>query len=1060
VACGYRYAAAALLPTINCILSNPAWNMKSDKYAIAAAAITLAAVCLIVLTWLDTTRFISEQRQENIARVEATLSNQALTFSEQFSRQILALDQTLQSFVDQWQKNPHGFDLESSRAQATILDGLSRDMVLTDEHGIIRQSSVNEAIDQNASNLDYFRALANPVDHDTTSDSATRDNAAGDPMYIGPATIDGIMRLWHMNVARALHHADGSFAGVIDADYRISAITDVFKQTDLGIDSLQALVGLDDGKLRGVIGPATVGPNIGIGETPMFAAVNTADHGTWIGPSAVDAVSRIHAFRRIPGRNLTVIVAMDEDEAMRPVTVWQRQAYFLAGCMTVLLLSLALALIQGTRLARRRQVRLANDRAALAASNAQFEVARALVAAKAEQLEATLAGMNDGVAMIDAHMCLVEWNARFPEIAGVPAERLRVGLPAEEILRAQIKSGQFGPIQEPDAEVDNRIVRLKRDRFELVQRERPDGRTVELRRNRLPDGGFVAIYTDVTDQKRAEEALHQAQTAAETATAEKSRFVAIVSHEIRTPLNALLSTIQLLSDSDLAPAQQSLLAMASQSAEVLFGLVNDILDISQMEAGKLSIRSSLFALRPLLDSCKEVFAGHAAERGMILHADVAHGTPEMLIADPNRLRQIILNLLSNVVKYARPGTLRLTAEPGGTPDTAVRLTVRDEGPVIALQVRQQLFRPFSRLDRQAGQEAAGTGLGLSICHHLMTLMNGEIGYEPWRMDNGQEGNNFWITLPATALAEPSQSDQTDRGFATGPTQIASNGRLVSAPGAAPSAILEPPRRPSPRTRVLVTEDVPVNRRLTAALLRREGHYVDVADSGQAAIEALERHPYDLVFMDISMPGMSGQDATRIIRSLPEPVRSVPIVALTGHVGTDDAAAFMADGLDDVLEKPASLPDLLRVLQTHVWAGDPHHGRSKATADVPDFAQPAATMAVLDQDRINELATNLPPELFLSLIEACLLDLDNQLPALRRALTVGAPASVSVHAHAMVGTAAGHGMSALERRLRTIMDAAHRGDLLSLSPSIVAELETDFNEAVQALRDMLGRQVIR
>ena len=1019
--------------------------MKPDKHSLTAVGILIAAACLIALTWVGTTQAIHAQRTENTIRVTATLANQALTLAEQINRQILGLDQTLRILVRAWENNPRDFDLEAWRNQAVVLNGLSRDMLLTDENGIIRQSSVNEAINQNASSLDYFRALAD----------GAADN--GDRMYIGPATIDGIMRQWHMNVARALHYPDGSFAGAIDADYRIAAITDVFSQTDLGQGALVTLAGLEDGMLRGAVSSATIDPNVSVADTPMFAALQSADHGIWTGPSASDAVLRIHAFRQIPGRQLAVMVGMSEAEAMRPAAIWRQQAQLFAGCITTLLVGLALLLIHGTRLARQREALILDDRAMLAGANAQLEVARALATAKAEQLEATLAGMSDGVSMIDAHMCLVEWNARFPEIAGVPAGILRVGLPMEEILRSQVKTGQFGRVQDAEAEVERRMARLRVAPFGVAQRQRPDGHTLELRRNRLPDGGFVTLYSDVTEHKLAEEALRKAQAAAEAANAEKSRFVAIVSHEIRTPLNALLNTVRLLHDSDLSRAQQSLLAMARQSGDVLFGLINDILDMSQMEAGKLSIRPSLFELGPMLDGCVEMFAGQAAQRGLSLHVFIAEGTPNPLLTDPGRLRQVQLNLLSNAVKYSNPGEVWLLAEPGSGDHEAVRLTVKDNGPAIAPEARDRLFRPFARLERKGFDDAAGTGLGLSICHHLVTLMGGTIGCDTWRSDEGREGNAFWSTLPATAL--PSLG-------ADGAITPMADAELRLTP-------IDLSQRQPHRARILLTEDIVANQVVTATLLRRLGHHVDIAANGPASVEAMKTTPYDLVFMDIFMPGMSGQEATQIIRGLPEPACSTPIVALTANVAPEDEALFRAAGMNGLLGKPVSSTEMLVVLDQFV---------SQAGHRRADFVPPPAlntvrplalktagplalntvkpsAKTVLSAERINELRTNLAPATFVRLMEECLVDMDHRLPALRRALVAGSPGAVTAHAHAMVGMAAGYGMAALEDRLRQVMDAARIGDLSPLGPGIVAALEKDFERAAKGLRDMLRTELV-
>lgn len=1005
--------------------------MKPDKHSVTAVGILIAAACLIALTWVGTTQAIHAQRTENTSRVTATLANQALSLAEQINRQILGLDQTLRILVRAWEANPRDFDLEAWRNQAVVLNGLSRDMLLTDENGIIRQSSVVEAINQNASGLDYFRALAD----------GAADN--GDSIYIGPATIDGIMRQWHMNVARALRYPDGSFAGAIDADYRIAAITDVFSQTDLGQGAFVALAGLEDGMLRGAVSSATIDPNVSVAETPMFAAIQSADHGIWTGPSASDAVLRIHAFRHIPGRRLAVMVGMSEAEAMRPAAIWRQQAQLFAGCITILLAGLALLLIHGTRLARQREALILEDRAMLAGSNAQLEVARALAAAKAEQLEATLAGMSDGVSMIDAHMCLVEWNARFPEVAGVPAEILRVGLPMEEILRSQVKTGQFGRVQDAEAEVERRMARLRVAPFGVAQRQRPDGHTLELRRNRLPDGGFVTLYSDVTEHKLAEEALRKAQAAAETANAEKSRFVAIVSHEIRTPLNALLNTVRLLHDSDLSPAQQSLLAMARQSGDVLFGLINDILDMSQMEAGKLSIRPSLFELGPMLDGCVEMFAGQAAQRGLSLHVAIADGTPNTLLTDPGRLRQVQLNLLSNAVKYSNPGEVWLTAEPGSDDHEAIRLTVKDNGPAIAPDARDRLFRPFARLERKGFDDAAGTGLGLSICHHLVTLMGGTIGCDTWRSDDGREGNAFWSTLPATALPLKGGDGATIRGKVSD-----------AEPPPAPTDL---PQRQARRTRILLTEDIVANQVVTATLLRRLGHHVDIAASGPEFVEAMQTTPYDLVFMDIFMPGMSGQEATQIIRGLPEPACSTPIIALTANVAPEDEALFKAAGMDGLLGKPVSLAEMLSILRKFVSRAG-HRQAAFVSPPVLDIVKPSAE-TVLSAERINELRTNLAPATFVKLMEECLVDMDHRLPALRRALVAGSPGAVTAHAHAMVGMAAGYGMAALENRLRQVMDSARSGDLNRLGPNVIAALEKDFEQAARSLRDMLRTELV-
>ncbi len=364
-----------------------------------------------------------------------------------------------------------------------------------------------------------------------------------------------------------------------------------------------------------------------------------------------------------------------------------------------------------------------------------------------------------------------------------------------------------------------------------------------------------------------------------------SRFVAIVSHEIRTPLNALLNSLSLLADSGMAATQQALLDMARQSGDALLALINDILEMSRMEAGQLALRPSRFALRPLIESALEMFGAQAAERRIVLRVSIAQGVPDELYEDPGRLRQVLINLLSNAVKFAASGEVRVMAElrhEGN--EQRIRLAVRDRGPVIPEASRARLFEPFSRLDDGSDGAPVGTGLGLTICRHLAARMGGEIGCEVWTVGGRDAGNEFWLTLPI----KPMPSD---------------------ARSALPGADAQP-RHWLPRTRILLVEDILANQLVTAAPLRRNGHLVDIASNGAQAVNAAANRPYDLILMDIFMPGMSGLDTTRLIRGLGGPAATVPIVAMTASISPEDQAACAAAGMNGILGKPAAQRELL------------------------------------------------------------------------------------------------------------------------------------------------------
>jgi signal transduction histidine kinase/FixJ family two-component response regulator len=1001
-----------------------------------AAAILLPALGLVALTWVGTLAAIRAQRDDATARIVARVTNQANSFQAQISQQILTLDQTLRFLAGAWDVDPQKFDLLAWRDRTVALSGISRDLLLVDQNGRVVQSTAPDAVGTDVSGRGYFvfaqqqgKVRKNEhLDLQSSSDDTVSVPDSADGTYVGPATMDPARRQWHVSMARSLLYRDGSFGGAVVVEWRTNAIDTIFRAADLGEDPLMALVGLSDGKLRAIVGPATGGPGDSIADSQMFAMLQGSPDGVWIGRSSLRGVVRVHAFRRIPARDLAVVVGVDLDEALTPIRAWALEAKLFAGGITVLIAIIAAMLWISLTQAHRRRATLAFNRAMLTSTSSQLEIAKTHADARNAQLEATLDGMSDGVAMVDAQLCLSQWNRHFPEIAGVPREILRIGLPVEDILRAQAKSGQFGPVNVED-EVARRIALLRSgSRTGTFERKRPDGRTIELRRYRLPDGGFVVLYVDVTTRNHAEDALREAGAVAEAVTEAKSRFVAIVSHEIRAPLNALLATLTLLHDIGLPPAQRALLDMSRQSGDALLGLINDILEMSRVESGQLSLRPSLFGLRELLDSVIEMFRAQAVERGIVLGLAVLPGLPREHYADPGRVRQVLINLLSNAVKFGQPGAVGLLAgqetDANGRP--VLYFAVRDGGPVIEPAGRERLFRPFSHPDSgEPGADGSiASGLGLAICRQLVALMGGEIGCDPWMTEDGHAGNEFWVRLPITPPLDDTQAPRVD----------------------------QPLRRILPRSRILLVDDILANQLVTATLLRREGHLVDIATDGREALQAVARRPYDLVFMDIFMPGMSGFDVARQIRAMPAPACSIPIVALTANVSLDDQALCREAGMNRLLTKPVSLPDLVRALAELPWRGLPERNAALPVAAVP------RRDSVLSAERIGELRNSLPADMLGGMVEECLIDLHARLPALRRAMEAGDGNDVAAQAHAMVGMAAGYGMAALEARLRALMQAA-RGSDIGRVAALAVELDAELSMAANALRDALAIEIV-
>ncbi len=545
----------------------------------------------------------------------------------------------------------------------------------------------------------------------------------------------------------------------------------------------------------------------------------------------------------------------------------------LAGLVAVAWLALRL------RRARVMERLLERERTMLAIAYEQLAEAKSSAEARAMQFDATLAGMSDGLMVVDSELKLVLWNARFSDVTGVAASILAPGLPLEAMLRAQAAAGEFGAV-DIEAEVARRValVRAHRD-YGVTERTRPNGRTIELRRNALPDGGFVTLYSDVTARRRAEAAAREAARARVAATEEKAHFVTTVSHELRTPLNALLDALSLLEAESLSSRQQNLAATARAAGQALLGLVRDVLELAQMEAGRLVLRPAPFSPRALLAEVAALFGPAAAMKGVSFACVVDPSVPEEVVADASRLRQVLINLAGNAVKFCGPGRIELRMHQAmGLTGPSLRVRVLDPGPPIPEAQASRLFRPFARLE--AGREKEGSGLGLAICERLVRLMSGRIG-----LARDGESNAFWFAIP-----------------------------LAAAPSREPAAPLAPRLR---RLAVLVVEDVAVARMVTATRLRRAGHRVVTVDSAEAALREVMAAPFDLVLTDLNLPGMDGVALTSRMREAGGTVAAVPVLALTAGISAEDAARARRAGLRAVLTKPVEPVALERAMAAAV-----------------------------------------------------------------------------------------------------------------------------------------------
>ena len=387
--------------------------------------------------------------------------------------------------------------------------------------------------------------------------------------------------------------------------------------------------------------------------------------------------------------------------------------------------------------------------------------------------------------------------------------------------------------------------------------------------------------------------LEAARDAAEETSRATSAFLATMSHEIRTPMNGVAGLTTLLLDTELDDDQRGYARGVDTAASALLRVIDDVLDFSKIEAGKIEVEEVPFALRTVLDDVLAVAGLDPRAEGLALRVEVDPAVPGLLRGDPGRLRQVLLNLVSNAVKFTEHGEVVASArlEGGGGPSCSlVRVEVRDTGLGIEPEVRERLFDAFAQADSSTTRRFGGTGLGLAICRGLVDRLGGRIGVdsEPGR------GSTFWFTVPLQAVPAGVGTDD---------------------PAAHPVAVDGSPREAA---RVLVAEDSEVNQLVAEGMLVRLGCRVDIAEDGVAALEALGRTAYDLVLMDCQMPHLDGYDATVALREREGDGRRTPVVAMTASVTAEERARCREVGMDDFVAKPVRLEALRAVVDR--WAG--------------------------------------------------------------------------------------------------------------------------------------------
>ena len=581
---------------------------------------------------------------------------------------------------------------------------------------------------------------------------------------------------------------------------------------------------------------------------------------------------------------------------------------------------------------------------ALATQNRARLAAQKDVAEEASRRRALFEKDQDGIVVLDTDCSVFEANPRFAEMLGYTPEALGQ-------LHIWDWDHKFTPAKWLQMA---RTVRPEGEIFETTHQRR-DGThyPAEIRASRVEWGGQTYIMCsvrDITERKQLSEELERhrhhltelvdqrtlelaaARDEAESANRAKSTFLATMSHEIRTPMNAIIGLAHLLEREVTTPRQRERIGKITTAARRLLHIINDILDLSKIEADKTVLEIIDFAVGATCEHAVSLVRESAQQQGLGLAVEIDPRLPPMLRGDPGRIEQILVNFLSNAVKFSERGTITLRAtrmDDGETPDTPVRLRLEVEDQGIGLNAEQQakLFKPFEQADSSTTRKYGGTGLGLAISRGLVELMGGQIGADsaPGR------GSRFWVVLPLA---------QGDTGM---PARSADQDPLPDANAFASWLLAN-----RSGCHVLLAEDNTLNQEIASELLQNVGLRVTIAQNGQEAVTMAGQAHFDLILMDLSMPVMGGLEAAATIRTLPGQA-ATPILALTANAFKEDRQRCLEAGMNDHLAKPVTPTTLYQALARWLPGASPRPAAAPETAPATGTSEPGSPPAIAGLD---------------------------------------------------------------------------------------------------------------